>query len=188
MSAETGVSGDARRERLFFALWPDAAIRLGLIEAAARLLASGTARRIAVADLHLTLAFLGAVDAAARRCFEQAASSVQAGKFSLTIDRAGCWTRRSIAWAGPSKQPAGLALLVARLNAALAGCGFKPETRPYRAHITLARNARRAKPRLAITPLRWDIDRFCLIVSRPPLARTAPASGRYEVLRYWNLD
>lgn len=187
MSAETDMLGNTRRERLFFALWPDEPTRLGLIEVTAQLLAPGTARRVPTVDLHLTLVFLGAVDAQARRCCERAAAGVHAEKFSLVIDRAGCWKRRGIAWAGASEQPAALALLVQRLNAALAGCGFEPETRPYRAHITLARNARQAKPRLAIVPLRWDIDRFYLVVSRPPPARTTPASGRYEVLRYWNL-
>lgn len=186
MSAETSVSGSAKRERLFFALWPDEATRLGLNEVAAGLLTSGTARRVAATDLHLTLAFLGAVDEAARRCFERTASRVQAGSFSLTIDRAGCWARRGIVWAAPSAQPAALALLVERLYAVLAGCGLASEARRYRAHITLARNARYIKRRVEIAPLRWDIDRFCLVAARPPRAAAAP--GRYEILKYWKLS
>ncbi|MDR2244802.1 MAG: hypothetical protein LBE15_05280 [Burkholderiales bacterium] len=42
-------------------------------------------------------------------------------------------------WAGPKETPAALIALVEDIHALLQPCGFTPETRPFRAHITLRR-------------------------------------------------
>jgi 2'-5' RNA ligase len=142
-----------------------------------------TARCVDPANLHMTLVFLGSVDTSTQRCCESAADTVRADRFSIIFNRLGCWARRGIAWAGASPHPAALSVLVEQLNAALDRCGFKPETRPFRAHVTLARNARHCNSGVSIEPFRWDVDRFCLVVSDPNTA-----GRRYQILRAWNLS
>ena len=175
-------SGRTDRLRLFFALWPDEQTGLFLTNTASRLIVPGTARSVARANLHLTLIFLGPVETSMQGCCELAADTVRAAKFSLVINRLGCWFRRSIAWAGPSQQPPGLVSLVEKLNASLGTCGYEPETRRFSAHVTLARNARRCRSGVTIEPFHWDVDRFCLVSSNPRVA-----DHRYQILRTWNL-
>ena len=58
-----------------------------------------------------------------------------------------------------------------------------PETREYRAHITLARKVKRG-PRQPqpVQTISWKVDRFVLVESVPE-----PRGVRYEVLRSWTL-
>ena len=181
MSDYTYSPTPAVRSRLFFALWPDEQTRRSLADAAERLLAPSGARRVASENLHLTLVFLGAVDEAMQACCERAADGVHAQRFSLEVDRAACWQRRGIAWAGPSRQSRELTALVAALNAALRPCGYEAEKRRFRAHITLARNAKHGH-QVAIEAFRWNVDRFCLLASD-----LGTGGGVYRVLRTWDL-
>jgi 2'-5' RNA ligase len=54
-------SRDLLDTRMFFALWPDAAARAALAGLAAEVVRGGGGRAPAAANLHLTLAFVGAV-------------------------------------------------------------------------------------------------------------------------------
>lgn len=170
------------RQRLFFALWPDRGLQAHL----AALVAGGPpafGRRIPAENLHLTLAFLGHLDAAARACVESAADDVEAGAFELEFTRLGCWPRPRVIWAGTDATSAALGELVEALRRVMAGCGLEPEARPYRAHITLARKTRtRADFHQDIEPVGWRVDAFHLVQS------TTLASGaRYQRLRTWPL-
>ena len=57
------MAGEAQR-RLYFALWPDAALRATIARVAAGPAAVAGGRAVPAADLHVTLAFLGGVPAA----------------------------------------------------------------------------------------------------------------------------
>lgn len=107
-------------------------------------------------DLHLTLRFLGPLTPDAITRVEAAAESV-AGlpPAPLCIDRLGYFGRAGVLWAGPSVPSAGLLALVARLEEALGAAGLPPETRPFRAHITLARKVRRPPPLAWDAPVPW---------------------------------
>lgn len=171
-----------RTQRLFFALWPNEEIRKHLCALADNALPRGVGRRVKAENLHLTLVFLGSVEAKARRCIERAASAIRARRFTLIFERVGCWQRTGVMWVGPLHQPEGLIFLVDALNSALAGCGMPTEKRTYRAHLTLARKVRRCGRGHAIAPLAWDISRFCLVASH-----THAEGARYEILRSWEL-
>jgi 2'-5' RNA ligase len=170
-------------QRLFFAIWPDEPVRESL-RAAAHELVSSEARAVAVDAVHLTLLFIGSADAARRACLEQAANGIKGSGFTLTLDQAGFWRKPQILWLGCSTLPASLLGLVQRLTAGAEQCGVKTETRPYQAHVTLARKIRTGPPEvLPIEPIVWPVARFCLVESH-----TEQEGVRYRTLRFWSLN
>ena len=169
--------------RLFFALWPEPELAGRLHALAGKTLRPGDGRRIAAENIHLTLAFLGSVDAAFRDCAEQAAAVIRASAFTLTLDQIGCWSRTGILWAGPAHVPESLSSLVRELTAELVNCGYVPEKRSYAAHVTLARKVRRCPSPAPIEPLAWEVRRFCLVRSR-----LDAQDAHYEMVREWGLS
>jgi RNA 2',3'-cyclic 3'-phosphodiesterase len=170
------------RQRLFFALWPDAQTRQALAGLAERHLAPGDGRRVAAANLHLTLAFLGSVDSATRACAERAAQSVSASAFELELQCLGHWPRARILWSAPQETPPALTGLINALHEALRMCGHRPEARPFRAHVTLARKASAAIKTARHAPIPWPVRDFHLLVSE-----SARQGVRYRALNRWPL-
>jgi 2'-5' RNA ligase len=168
--------------RVFFALWPQAGVREALDQAALGWLGKRI-KRMPAEKLHLTLAYAGPVSPATYQCLEVAAAAVQSPPFALAIDRIGHWPRPRILWAGPQHTPPALWSLVGQLRAVLAQCGIPPETRPYQAHITIARKLSRAQALAEIEPIDWSISQFSLVESV-----TDPAGVRYQLLRSWELE
>jgi 2'-5' RNA ligase len=167
-------------ERLFFALWPDAAVRRGLIQIRADL-PRQHGRKPHPEDLHLTLAFLGEIDSGRRGCAEAAAERIRAEPFLLRLDRVGYWARPRILWCGASECPESLLEVLAALNHGLLGCGFAPERRPFVPHLTLARKAPRIEAFDLDPPLDWPVADFVLVGSR------LGERPSYQVLRRWAL-
>ena len=170
------------RQRLFFALWPNAAVRAALAQSAQVLLGKRV-KRVPEANLHITLAFAGPVTAAVRQCLEQQAAAIRCTPFELTLERVGHWARPRILWAGPGHMPPELWTLVGGLNSAFEACGLARETRPYQAHITLARKISRPPATTAIAPIHWSIGDFCLVESV-----SGPQGASYRVLASWKLE
>lgn len=171
----------AAARRLFFALWPDGAVRAAL----AGVLEDEpprTGRCVPAGNLHLTLAFVGTVTAEQRACMEIAAAAVEAAPFTLTLDRLGYWPRPRVVWAGTGVTPAALRALVARLTTGLSGCGYAPEQRPYQAHVTLVRKASAGPQRREIPPIVWTAADFCLVESV-----AGDGGSVYRVLARWPL-
>lgn len=173
---------NAPRQRLFFALWPDDETRGALARLARERLAKASGRPVPAQNLHLTLVFLGHVDAERRACAERAADGLSARAFTLELSRTGYWPRPRVLWSAPDETPDALSGLASALSEALVACGHEPESRPFRAHITLARKVARAPSRSAHGPLRWRVDAFHLIESE-----THPQGARYRSLRSWAL-
>ncbi|NIM29074.1 MAG: RNA 2',3'-cyclic phosphodiesterase [Gammaproteobacteria bacterium] len=173
----------ANRQRLFFALWPDDETRDALARLARAHLPAGSGRLVPAENLHVTLVFLGAVDSGVRACAERAASALSAPAFTLEFVRIGYWPRPRVLWSAPERTPAALAELASTLTAALVECGHRPESRPFRAHITVARKVRKA-PRASLhDAVHWRVDAFHLIASE-----TRPEGARYRRLRSWPLQ
>ncbi len=170
------------RQRLFFALWPAAALQEA-IDGRAHKLIGKRAKRVPAHNLHITLAFLGSVSDGQRACYEQVAAGVQTPAFTLSLQRIGHWPAPRILWLGPSQQPEALLTLVQNLNTTLLTCGYTPEIRPYQAHMTLARKVDRSLPVREIEPIAWEVDSFALVESV-----TAPEGARYQVLKRWSLQ
>jgi len=170
------------QQRLFFALWPDASVRQAL-QAAGRQAGAGSGRPVHPDDLHMTLVFLGQVATERLPDVQTVADGIVMRPFDLAIDRFGWWKRSRILWCAPSRVPEALPGLFDQLQAGLADCGFAPERRPYRPHVTLARKVTQVVPGTLDRPIAWPVDSFALIASR-----TGGEPPRYRVLKKWPAD
>jgi len=169
-----------RGARLFFALWPDAAACAGLAAWSRELRALCGGRALQPQDLHLTLAFLGSVDAERIGAIERAAAEVAPRAATLVLDRPGYWKHNRIVWAGASRPPPELESLVADLRGALARSGVAFDAKRFVSHVTLLRDARDPTALPVLEPVSWEIRGFVLAGSSQ-----RPGGGRYEILRSW---
>ncbi len=131
--------------RSFIAFKPpeDVCRRIGRVQAQLR--SEGVAARwVKPSNIHLTLKFLGETDpdrAGDIRDAMQAAAAGQ-GPLELALGVLGGFpglSRPRILWQAVTQDTDRLQAIQLRLETALAGCGFKHERRPYRAHITIGR-------------------------------------------------
>ena len=128
-----------RTHRLFFALWPGEPLRTALAPRIRALQPAGIGRAQRPDQWHVTLEFLGSVPASRVAAARDAATLVHASPSELRFDAVEFWRRPEVLCLVAREVPPPLADLVAQLRAALAAQGFEPETRPFRAHVTLAR-------------------------------------------------
>jgi RNA 2',3'-cyclic 3'-phosphodiesterase len=173
--------GAPAKYRLFFALWPDAALQAWLAGIAGDLQRDLGGKATRQDSIHLTLVFLGDVQAARLDELMAVGDAVACAPFTMTLDTSGCWTHNRIAWVAPSSTPAALAEMVRELQAGVRALGFEVDERPYAPHITLVRKASRSR---RTTPLAdtaaWPVDHFVLVSS------LLDAQGsRYSVIGRW---
>jgi 2'-5' RNA ligase len=96
-------------------------------------------------SIHLTLKFLGDVPATRLDAVYRAVASACAGRasFDLPVAGYGCFPnsrRPRVVWAGLRDTPGGeLLALQGAVEAAWAAAGFERDSRPFQAHLTLAR-------------------------------------------------
>ncbi len=166
--------------RLFFALWPDDAVRAQLARWSRELHAVCGGRPTRDENLHLTLAFLGSVEEARAAEVERAASEVAPRVVTLVLDRPGYWKHNRIAWAGASVVPPELESVVSELRSALARSHIGFDPKGFVSHVTLLRDAREPKAMPALDPIPWKVDGFALVQSV-----TLPRGSRYEIRRSW---
>jgi 2'-5' RNA ligase len=163
------------RKRLFLALWPDAAQRTALMRLQSLWGWPPAARPVAAGRLHLTLHFLGDVDAGALAPLVDALGTVRAAPGRVVLHRLRLWPGGIAVAEG--RADASLAGLHGRLGEAIARAGLAVQTRPWKPHVTLARDAAPARAAALDAPVPWTADRFVLVWSHP-------ARG-YLVLQEW---
>jgi RNA 2',3'-cyclic 3'-phosphodiesterase len=173
---------DRNLQNLFFALWPDAVVRSDLV-ALQRTLPGSGGRMHHPDDLHMTLVFLGKVLQEQFPCIHDLAASIAARPFPLELTRVAYWKRPRILWCGPDQTPDPLQRLVHELQQGLIQCGFKPEERSYKPHVTLARKASPIPQRSVAEPVIWNPREFVLAGSH-----SGPRPPRYRVLERWGFD
>ena len=167
--------------RLFFALWPDDALRRQVAAQAVALnhAHEGGGRLLSQERLHLTLRFVGDfADGQLEHLRDSAlavAGEVELAPFDLVLDHAGSFGRRTW-WLAPSDSEA-LGGLRQRLDAALAGAGFPAAAEAFAPHVTLVRDAVRELPATPIAPLAWRVRGFALVESH--------AGQPYRTVRHW---
>lgn len=167
--------------RLFFALWPDAALRPRLAAVAATLpLATG--RRIPVTNLHATLLYVGAVAPDMAMELQRAAARIVADPCEFKLDSVGWWQRPRIAWLGARVVPAALVGLTEALRVMVWGLGIAVEDRPFSLHVTVARDVTLAVPAVSPFSIPWTVTDFALMASL-----SGPGGGCYEPLAHWPL-
>jgi 2'-5' RNA ligase len=175
--------------RLFFALWPSASERQSLAAATADAISQVDGLPVLATNLHVTLAFLGAVPG---RRFVVLAGVGSQGHYpgvALRFDRLEYWAKPKVLVAMPVEIPETGRVIVDRLWERLAPLGFERESRPWRPHLTLARKVRRPPPEnLRIVPRSGASDDpapwgLALIEST-----THPEGARYRPLVEWPLE
>jgi 2'-5' RNA ligase len=176
--------GQFGRRRLFLAIWIPPALRRALLQEVTRRLPAGAGRRVAGADLHLTLLFLGPVASGRLQALVAACRRLRAPSFELRLTQTSCWGEGRL-WVVEAEPVPALLELQRRLRASIARLGIALESRPYRPHVTLARDLPRTSgvTLAARQPaLRGRIGSYCLAESM------APVSGRrYRILVRWPL-
>jgi 2'-5' RNA ligase len=143
---------------------------------------------VAESNLHVTLKFLGQIDAARVEPIGDALAAVAArtAPFELAVRGLGAFptpARARVLWAG-LEPAAPLAALADDVDAALAALGFARESRPFAAHVTLGRvRESRRNPALA-DALARPADCGRLPVTRVSLMRSElhPRGARYTEL------
>lgn len=164
-------------QRLFLALWPDEHVRAQIAAHADQWHWPSGAQRYSPQDWHVTLHFLGNVDA--DRVPEIAAAvNLPCPPFELRLDQPRLWPH-GLAVLCAQELPAELQALHAQLGQALSELGLALETRPYQAHVTLARHAAAASPPRDAEPVLWPVRGLALVES------TRDKAQRYRVLRQY---
>ncbi|MGB7739879.1 MAG: RNA 2',3'-cyclic phosphodiesterase [Steroidobacteraceae bacterium] len=168
-------------DRLFFALWPDPALRQALHARVDEITASIEGKPQRPDQWHVTLEFLGQVPLERQPALRAAADRVSCSPVTIEFDRVEHWRKPQVVCLVASRVPAGLATRVAQLHAALVEKGFTLDARPFCPHVTLARKVRSAADSLLDPPFVWRAGGFALVRSV-----TDPAGSRYEPLDWWN--
>jgi 2'-5' RNA ligase len=154
---------------------------------------------VAPASLHLTLKFLGETDTDQVPSIAAAMRAALAAHRPVALCLAGVGAfpnvrRPSVLWAGIGGALAALARIHADLDAALAELAIPRETKPFRAHLTLGRVRREARPeqqeRLGralvalpeIEPVAWVLDRVGLF--RSDLRNDGPVYTELDVVEF----
>jgi len=90
-------------------------------------------------DWHITLQFLGTTSEEQCACLLPRLSGLNRAPIAIDFEGLGVFDRAGVFFLGVRRSPA-LEELQSRVVAATGFCGFEPEERPFRPHITLARS------------------------------------------------
>lgn len=172
--------------RLFFALWPDDALRARIAATASELEREHApgGRRLKPDRYHVTLQFLGDFRPLPDRLLDDAraaADTVRSAAFELPLDCVGSFRSANVWWLGSHAMPDGLRALWDSLGCALARrrVPVKPGGR-FTPHLTIQRDVRRHLPPTPLpAALPWTVREFVLLDSRQGRA--------YDVLGRWPL-
>ena len=160
--------------RLFVALWPDALTRAAIAAWQQSWIWPERVAPVRAERLHLTLHFLGDVPSAKVNALI-AGLHVPGERFELALGSGEVWPN-GVAVLRPAQTPPALLALHARLAAALIKLDVPVESRPFRAHVTLARRAWKARPPAHDAAIAWSADDGYVLV------RSLPGGAGYEVL------
>lgn len=133
-------------------------------------------RLISVERLHLTMSFLGEVDAEIEERLKESLAGVRVPAFFLPVAGVGTFggERPSVVWAGVGKGHPHLFALHQHIQDAVLHAGLEPDLKPFHPHITLGRM--RGVSRAALKPFLqryaetefglWKVTGFVLFSSR----------------------
>lgn len=167
-------------QRLFFALLLDEAVRKQLRQLQKDLDQAG-GRPVPEENLHLTLLFLGNVEADKIDAVRAIAADIEGEPFDLVLDTLGGFRQNNarILWIGPSELSSELGVLHQSLRRQVRKIGLRVGKGAYRPHVTLVRKAdlRKKLPEDLEPDIHWTARRFALISSE-----LLPSGSRYETL------
>ncbi len=170
-------------KRLFFALWPDDETRQKIIQFD-ELLTDAKLRKVRSKNLHITLVFLGNIEREQEEKIVAATNMVKASAVEIKFDQLTLWKqKRGILSLTSSCQPQCLTDLVKQLQEIALAQGVALESRPYTAHITLARNLKALPELEVIPPIDWHAVSFVLVHSV-----STEQGVDYQVINRWPLS
>jgi len=158
--------------RVFYGIGLPRPVREALAEAAARVEKKTDGRFVMPPSYHCTLAFVGLVEADRRPILERILQAVaeQTPACNLTLTAPGIFGKpgRAVLWHGlAGAEP--LASASEALLRALRAANLPCDDKPFRPHITLAREARMETCPLALAqarPVAWRAETLTLFESR----------------------
>ncbi|QDP72927.1 RNA 2',3'-cyclic phosphodiesterase [Legionella israelensis] len=156
---------EQKSARYFFALWPDDKTAGRLYKAAVNAIKIADCKFIQASKLHITLIYLGAVDAKYLEQAQKIADQLHIKPFKLQISRLNQWRHAHLLWLGTENAPKELIQLVNHLKLKLKEIGYTPEKRIFIPHITVARRCHYDHTSTEIEPVEWQIKDFHLVKS-----------------------
>lgn len=143
---------------------------------------------VPLANFHITLAFLGALENPALERLCLSVDDWLAGRATcgatLQLDRTGYLQTPGIYWLGPTDWPAHLTQLAQKLNSLGGAVGAKRDRNPFLPHISLFRRCAVAPPAPAYPPaIAMAYERVTLFESR-----RGKRSSSYHVVQDWQLQ
>lgn len=166
-------------KRLFFALWPDQATHQHCQQITQALRDHG--KPVAAMNLHVTLVFLGQVDAAKQTAISKAADNIQFEAMNLRFNRLSYWKKPAVVCLCAEQTDPAVQQLVDQLANAARQNGLMIDDRPFKPHVTLLRKAR-SQPQHLFESIQWQADGFCLVESC-----STPSGVEYRVIQRWNI-
>ena len=170
-----------RTHRLFFALWPTDALRDELVKTVEPLLEHKRARRIRPDNFHITLVFLGAVQARKLPSIMEAASGLEGEPLDFTLEKVEAWPGSHVLCVTPGRC-APLRELVDSLRSNLLAHQVELDQKDFRPHVTVARDWRDRSVEGAIGAITWSSDEFVLVESE-----NTREGSRYRIIGRWPL-
>ncbi len=168
--------------RAFFALVPDPAVAGEFTALAKDVARRARGRAVGGDHVHVTLAFMGDVAPESIPALRRIGDALPHFGAVVQFDTLGSWRASGVAWIAPHALPPQVVALHDALHGALGDAGFPLDTRPFRPHVTLARRCVHPVPRARSTPIRWRVDRLCLIGSE-----LTPEGPVYREFAAWAL-
>lgn len=139
-------------------------------------------RHLKPENLHLTLLYLGLIEAGMQESIVNKASQIKVVPFAFQLDSIAHWHVPRILCLTVSKQPRAMLDLVQSLVNLVRPYPIFLHDRPYRAHVTMVRKVKQPYV-LNILPIGWQASEFVLVESC-----STPEGIRYEVLQSWPLQ
>lgn len=168
-------------KKLFFALWPSNKVRKKM-EMVNQSIKENGIKKVKPDNLHVTLVFLGNVDAESEVMIRESVEHINVQPFVLYFDQLDYWRKPRILCLSTQQYDPQLLVLVNALKSRVEPCGVKTEERPYKPHITLARKAHKLI-NINVLPIEWQAHAFCLVQS------SSTTNGiHYQVLQRWNFN
>jgi 2'-5' RNA ligase len=182
--SEIGKQGneDLNTARVFFALWPNEAVRGEFLRWAEEFRKDCGGRVTQPANIHLTLVFLGNIPASRLEELTSLAAGISGRAFHLEFSEPNYFRHNRIVWAAPTKVPEELSGLVNTLETAIRAGGFSFDARTYVPHATLLRSAHRSPDAGRVQNINWHVKDFVLVRSKKGMAGVG-----YNVIARWAL-
>jgi len=132
-------------------------------------------------NFHLTLAFIGETPEEKLETLHKIIDNISSPSFDISFNRTGCFTHsnKELWWIGAEPDElSAMKAIHSKLIRDLLGAGFPVDSRPFNAHITLAREVKHLKPIVLTCP------QIILKVNRVSLMKSEHLRG---VLTYTEL-